>query len=215
MNKILAMLTGLMLFSTVACAHEGHDHEKSPVIEGKHYTKIVQQIPTDDDSKIEVRELFWYGCPHCYKLEPHIEHYKKNLAEDVAFVPQPAIFSPRWEVDAKVHYAFKFMGILDEAHTHYFNAIHRDKKRFKDAAAVGEWLESVGLGKSDEFVATYESFAVDGSVRRAKQLTTKYGIDGVPAIVVNGKYLTSVSKAGSEAKLIEVINHLVDMERSK
>ena len=215
MNKIFAFFASCLLLVNVACAHEGHDHEASPVIEGQHYTKLIQEIPTDNADKIEVRELFWYGCPHCYKVEPHIVNFKKTLKDDVEFVGQPAIFSAKWEIDAKYFYTFKFMGVLEQAHNPFFDALHRDKKRFKNEAEVGEWLEGVGIGTKQDFVDTYASFAVDGAVRRAKQLTTKYAIDGVPAVVVNGKYLTSVSKAGSEGKMIEVINHLIDLERQK
>ena len=100
-----------------------------------------------EGNKIEVIEFFWYGCPHCYNLEPVLETWLKKLPPDVQFRRVPAVFNPRWEHDAEIFYAFDALGVLDKVHKPFFDAIHRDHLRTNDKEALNEWLQKNGHPK--------------------------------------------------------------------
>ena len=182
--------------------------------EGTHYEKFAQARTTDSGDKIEVLEFFWYGCPHCYSFEPFIKSWKKTKPENVEFVRIPAIFRPDWEVQARAYYALSNMGVLEDIHGKIFDATHKDKKRLNKVDIIADFVAENGVDRK-KFVEEYNSFAVDGMVRKAKKKQTAYKIQGVPAIVVNGKYLTSGSMSGSYDNLIKIIDHLVAIESKK
>ncbi len=180
--------------------------------EGKQYTALANPQPTGNPEKIEVVELFWYGCPHCYRLEPYIAEWRAGKADDVDFVQMPAIIGPPWELLAKAFYTAQFLGVQDKIHVALFEAIHKDKKTFKDEAAVEALFVAQGVSEQD-FKKTFNSFAVSIKVNNAKLMTKRYALTGVPAIIVNGKYNTSGTLAGSNENIIKVVDYLVDQER--
>lgn len=178
--------------------------------EGVHYTRLDPQ-PTDTGDKIEVLEFFWYGCPHCYTFEPYVSAWEKSKAKNVAFARVPAVFRPEWEVQARSYYALSNMGKVNEISGKIFTAIHKDKKHLEKKAALVDFIVKHGVDR-ETFLKEYDSFAVDGMVRKAKKKQKAYQIQGVPAIIINGKYMTSGSMAGSYDNMIKIINHLTDME---
>jgi thiol:disulfide interchange protein DsbA len=180
--------------------------------EGKEYQKLKMQQPTESSDRIEVVELFWYGCPHCYQLEPVIHKWLESKPEDVQFVRMPAILGARWELLAKAYFTADLLGVLDKAHPELFSTIHEKKKKISNEKMLREFF--VGLGVSGEdFDKTINSFAVTIKVNNARMMTRRYGITGVPAVIVNGKYNTSASLAGSNQNMMNVINYLVEQER--
>jgi thiol:disulfide interchange protein DsbA len=179
-------------------------------VEGTHYKSLPQQT-TDSADKIEVLEFFWYGCPHCFTFEPHIQSWKKTKPANVEFKRVPAIFRPDWEVQARAYYALTNMGDIESVHVKIFEAIHKNKKRLNNLQVIADFVEKNGVNRK-KFVEEYNSFAVDGMVRKAKKKQAAYKIEGVPAVVVNGKYLSSGSMSGSYDNLIKIINHLIDLE---
>ncbi len=183
-----------------------------PYKEGEQYKALAQPQATASADKIEVVELFWYGCPHCYRLEPVIGNWLKNKPDDVEFVRMPAIIGPPWELLAKAYYTAEFLGVMDTVHYALFDAIHKDKKKVVDEAAVQAIFEAQGVSAED-FKNTFNSFAVAVKVNNAKMMTKRYAISGVPTIIINGKYNTSGSLAGSNENIIKVVDYLVEQER--
>lgn len=183
-----------------------------PYKEGEQYKALAQPQATASADKIEVVELFWYGCPHCYRLEPVIGNWLKNKPDDVEFVRMPAIIGPPWELLAKAYYTAEFLGVMDTVHYALFDAIHKDKKKVVDEAAVQAIFEAQGVSAED-FRNTFNSFAVAVKVNNAKMMTKRYAISGVPTIIINGKYNTSGSLAGSNENILKVVDYLVEQER--
>ena len=184
--------------------------------QGKYaYTELKPPQPTEAAAgKIEVLEFFWYGCPHCYTLEPSIEAWTKKLPADVQFRRVPAVFNERWGHDAAIFYTFEALGVLNKLHRPFFDAIHRDRLRTEDQQALTQWLQKNGVD-SKRFYDTLKSFGVQTRVRRATQLTVAYRIDGTPAMAVQGRYSVSAEQGRSHQGMIETVDYLVDLARKQ
>jgi len=154
-------------------------------------------------NKIEVLEFFWYGCIHCYNLEPKLDTWLKTLPKDVEFRRVPAVFNDRWAHDASIFYAFEALGLLDKLHRPFFDAIHRDRLRTDSWPALSAWLEKQGVD-AKKFETTVKSFGVQSKTRRAIRLTTAYKIDGTPAMAVHGRYTVPSNEA-----ILDTVNRLV------
>ena len=176
------------------------------------YTEIKPPIPVEAEGKIEVLEFFWYGCIHCYNLEPVLEPWLKKLPPDARFRRLPAVFNARWGHDAAIFYAFEALGVLDKLHRPFFDAIHRDHLRSDNPAALAEWLQKQGVDPK-KFNDTLKSFGVQSKTRRATQLTNAYKIDGTPAMAVHGRYTVSAEQGGSREGMLEAVSALVEMVR--
>ncbi len=183
--------------------------------EGIEYKRLKSPVPTQVEAgKVEVVELFWYGCPHCFRLEPDLQKWLKNKPENVEFIRIPAIFNKTWALHAKAYYTADFLGVMDKIHKPMFDAMHLKKQRLNTAASVKKFFIEQGVSEKD-FDGVFNSFGVDAKVRRAKALSKQYGISGVPALVVNGKYLTDGPMAGGRKGMLEVLNHLIKKESGK
>lgn len=178
-------------------------------VEGKDYKVLASPTINPAGQNIEVREFFWYGCPHCYRLDPHVEVWKKTKPADVAFVRTPAALNPVWEGNARGYYAVEMMGMIEKVHVPLFNTIHERQARIFDEASLAAFYQNYGVD-SAKFKGLFNSFAVSGKVSQAKALAQKYQIEGVPAVVVNGKYLIS----GETAKVMQVADFLIAKERA-
>ena len=178
------------------------------------FTEVDPPQPIEAQGKIEVAEFFWYGCIHCYNLEPYIESWLKKLPPDVQFRRIPAIFNQRWALDAAIFYTFEAMGVLDKVHRPFFDAIHRDHLRTDNPAALNEWLQKNGVD-AKKFNDTLKSFGVQSRTKRATQLTVAYKIDGTPAMAVQGKYTISAEQGGSQQGMLQTVDYLVDQVRKK
>ena len=177
------------------------------------YTELKPPQPVDTDGKkIEVIEFFWYGCPHCYDLEPLLENWVKKLPPDVQFRPIPAVFNERWAHDAAIFYTFEALGVLPKLHRPFFDAIHRDHLRTDDQKAMTEWLSRNGVDPK-KFFETMKSFGVQSKTRRAAQLSVAYKIDGTPAMAVQGRYTVSADQGRSHEGMLDTVSQLVNMVR--
>jgi thiol:disulfide interchange protein DsbA len=165
-----------------------------------------------DGKKIEVIEFFWYGCPHCYNLEPYLETWLKKLPPDVQFRRVPAVFNPRWEHDAEIFYTFDALGVLPKVHEAFFTAIHRDGLRTDNPEALAQWLQRNGIDPK-KFNETMKSFTVKTRTARAKQMSIAYNIDGTPAMAVQGKYTVSAEQGGTREGMLQTVSYLVDAIR--
>lgn len=185
---------------------------QSAFVPGTHYQDVTPVQPTTTGEQIEVVEMFWYGCPHCFDFESYISKWLETKPANVAFVKIPAVFSQSWEPHARAYYTAETLGITDKIHRPLFNAIHTDKQPLNTEDSLARFFVSQGVTDAD-FRKAYHSFGVDGKVSRARQLSRAYGITGVPAIIVNGKYRSSANTAGSYTELLKLVDELVDTER--
>ena len=177
------------------------------------FTEIKPAQPIETDGKkIEVVEFFWYGCIHCYNLEPVLESWVRKLPPDTQFRRVPAVFNQRWGHDAAIFYTIEAMGLLDKLHRPLFDAIHRDRLNTADEQAFSQWLQKQGVD-AKKFMETMKSFSVQSKTRRAVQLTTAYKIDGTPAMAVQGRYTVSADQGRSREGMLETVNYLVEQVR--
>jgi len=199
-KSCFTLVAGLLLATGVRAADEGID-----------YKTLSQPQPTETGDKIEVLELFWYGCPHCYHLEPGLKAWLKNKPDYVEFRRAPAVLGRGWVNHARAYFAAELMGVLDELHEPFFSALHDKKMRLFDDNSIADWFAAQGVDRGD-FLKAYRSFIVDMKVRRVSQLGQRLGLEGVPSFVVNGKYLTSPSQTGGSKRMFQVLDHLAAME---
>jgi len=172
------------------------------------YTALQNALPVENPGKIEVAEFFWYGCIHCYNLEPVLEAWLPKLPADAYFRRIPAVFNERWAHDAAIYYAFEALGVLDKLHRPFFDAIHKDRLKTDNPAALGEWLAKHGLDPQ-KFEATMKSFGVQSKMRRASQLTGASRIDGTPAMMVHGRYTISTDQGRSREGMLANAERLI------
>ena len=212
----VVLATSLAFF--VATAEESKQDEAAAefaVIAGHNYEMVSPAQPTQSKGKIEVLEIFWYGCPHCYDFDPELETWLENKPDDVEFRRMPGVFRKNWMPHARAFYAAEKMGILDTFHIALFEAMHKDHKRINSDDAIFDFVEGLEGVDSKEFKKAYNAFSVESKVKQAMRLSRAYGIRGVPAIIVNGKYWSSGSLAGGYPELLKVVDALVDKERKK
>ncbi len=188
--------------------------ETAPYQEGTHYVALPSPATTEEPDKIEVAELFWYGCGHCFNLDPLIREWKKGLPEDVHFREVPALFGGPWNLHGQLFYTLESLGKLDETHSVVFNAMHRDGKRLASEAEMIELLEPHGI-TADEFRKTWNSFGVRSKMDQAGRLARSYRATGVPTLIVNGKYRVEGAMAGSLEEMLKVAEYLVEQERQQ
>jgi len=180
---------------------------------GVNYSVLKPEQPVDaQGGRIEVAEFFWYGCIHCYTLEPALEAWQKGLAPDVQFRRIPAVFNDRWALDAAIYYAFEALGLLERLHRPLYDAIHKDRLRTDDKAAFEQWLQKQGAD-AKKVIETVRSFGVQSKVKRAQQLTVAYRIDGTPALAVHGRYTVSPEQGGTQQGMLKTVDHLVELTR--
>ena len=204
------ILLGLFLSLFLLPAHAQNEE----FVEGGHYELLSEVQPVQTGDKIEVVELFWYRCPHCFKLEPYLVKWLENIPANAEYVPIPAVLNQNWVLHGRAYYTFEALGLLSQLHGKFFDAIHKERKQFKTPEDIAKWVEQQGAD-GDSFLNTYNSFAVNSKIQFANIMGQKYGISGVPAIIVDGKYRTSVSMAGSHDKLISLINFLIKKAASE
>jgi thiol:disulfide interchange protein DsbA len=163
--------------------------------------------------KIEVVELFWYGCPHCYHFEPVINPWVDKLPKDVNFKRVPAMFGGPWDAHGQMFLTLEAMGVEHKVHAAVFDAIQNQRKHLTKPEEMADFLATQGVDK-DKFLATFNSFAIKGQVNQAKELAKKYEITGVPSMVVNGKYRFDLGTAGGPEGVLNVADQLIEKERA-
>lgn len=185
---------------------------------GRHYAIINPAQPTSVDAgKVEVLEVFWYGCGHCYELDPYLESWKKNKPANVEFVRVPVVWGPGHKLHAKLFYTLQVLGKLESHHTKVFDTIHRGGNLLlgNDEASTlrlqRAWAEANGINGAD-FEREWNGFAVSTAVQRAEQLTKRYRVAGVPIMFVAGRYQTDVGGAGGQSQLLTLLNDLAAAE---
>lgn len=193
------------LLGAAALAPLAHAVEIEPPMEGVEYKKVPRPHPRPK----HVTEFFFYGCPHCYHLEPSIEAWLQKKPADVTFERYPAVIdSPAWIFFARAFFTAQNLGVLEQSHKPLFDALHRDRLKLFSVEKLAAWYSQFGVDPKD-YEAMFKSFKVDTQVKEARKLTQDFGIDGVPAIVVNGQWLTDVTMNGSRDRLWQTVDWLL------
>ena len=193
---------------SLAISFSGLSGAQSPKIEeGFDYRILPTPQPLESKGKVEVIEFFWYGCPHCYDFEPELNAWLKRQPKDVIFRKIPVAFRDDFMPHSQLFYALEAMGKGDALNDKVMYAMHKENKRLMTENEIADWAASQGIDRN-AFMATYRSFAVVSKARAARQMADAYRIDGVPTIVMQGRYVTSPSIAGTKAKAISVMEHL-------
>jgi thiol:disulfide interchange protein DsbA len=200
MKKLLIALMLLASFNALAADPQA----------GTEFDRTAQTIPTDTPNKIEVIELFWYGCIHCYQMDPILAAWVKKLPADVVFKRMPGLPRADWAPMAKAYYAMEDLKLTEKLHMPLFDAIHKQKVlNPTDEVATIDWItKQSGLDrkKVDE---AFKSFSMNNKLNRASQFFRASGATGVPGIIIDGQYITSSTMAGSNEQALKVADYLI------
>ncbi len=175
------------------------------------YKELDTPQATKIDNKIEIIEVFWYGCSHCYNFEPYLDKWLEEKAEYIEFIRIPGILNKNWLPHARAFYVAKKLDILEKIHRPLFDAIHKDKRAILDEKSLKTFFSEHGVS-GNTFQQAYQSKEVEENIKKAFKKGRDYVLTGVPTIIINGKYTTSASIAGSFEKIIVVINTLAAKE---
>ena len=182
-------------------------------IAGTHYERLEQPVRTADESKIEVLEIFWYGCPACYTFEPILNNWVENRASDIVFVRFPAVFNPLMKVHAQIYYMSQTLGVLEQTHGKVFDALVPQRKTLRSERQIVDLFVEYGIER-EQVEKAFNSFAVRTKTNQAEKLTRDYRPKSTPAMVVNGKYLVSIAGAvNSQQEMLRVVDFLTEKER--
>ncbi|CAA6808185.1 MAG: Periplasmic thiol:disulfide interchange protein DsbA [uncultured Thiotrichaceae bacterium] len=225
MTKFILPLS-LMLFGITGCfssetqaeankASTTAPVEKKAYVEGKDYFEIFPEVNTNSaEGKVEVVELFWLGCPHCYHLEPAMERYKASMPDYVEFKQVPAVLNPNWAFHAKAFYTAKFLDPNNEKKliTKMFQELHEKKNPLDTHDKLKKFFADNGISEM-QFNNTYNSMAVSTSMSQAASISKASQANSVPSIIINGKFRTSPSVAKGEENLLEIMTSLAEQEK--
>ena len=182
--------------------------------EGREYTRFKNPIPVDSGKKIEVIEFFSYGCPHCGSFEPILQGWLKTVPADVQFRRVPVSFQDRWVPLAKEYYTLEALGADSRLSPEMFTAIHGKGTNMSSEKTFFDWAASQGLDRN-KVEDMYNSFAISGKMNRSRQQAQAYGVQSVPLIVIDGKFVVSTEKVGSLAAMLPVMDALIVKARAE
>lgn len=175
------------------------------------YQLLNPPVNTRSSDKVEVLEYFWFGCPHCFAFEPSINKWIDEKPDYVDFVREAPPLNPGWEPHSRAFYAAEIMGVTDKFFDPMFDGIHVERRSLRQPDKIAKFAGELGIDE-DKFRKTMDSFAVNTRMKQAMQMAQASRIRGVPSVVINGKYLTGGSLAGSHDGIIRVINERVAEE---
>jgi thiol:disulfide interchange protein DsbA len=202
--RLLLIAALAMLAPVAASAQDSIDPQ------GK-YELIDPPQPTDTPGKVEVVDVFWYGCPHCFSFLPAMEAYEANKPDYVEIRRMPAIFRQNWEVHARAYYTAMLLNVVDRIHRPLFEAIHVKKLPLDSRESLREFFVAHGVD-GEAFDKTFDSFAVETLLRKSTVMQGRYGVRGTPSVIVNGKYRVSASLAGGYEQMVQVADALAARE---
>ncbi len=223
-NPLLAAVASTMAATTPVAAAAATLTAPAPWQEGVNYTRFVPAQPTSVPAgQVEVLEFFWYGCPHCYAIDPLVESWRKTKPAFVTFFRIPVMWSEGHRSTARLYYTLETMGKLNQLHGEVFKEIHVNNDFLiasdPNDTAAAEKLQTTFVKKfgisEDAFKKSYHSFAVETALQRADQLVQRYRIEGVPTFIVNGKYVADVRSAGSPERLLSLVDDLAAQEHKR
>ncbi len=182
------------------------------LVEGKDYKLLSPAQPTSSpEGKVEVAEVFMFSCPHCFEFEPHWEAWEKHKADYINIVRLPASWNQLAKLHAQAYYTADVLGKLDAIDHDFFDAFHVKHDYLDTVDKLRDFFGKHGVD-ADTFDKTFNSFAVHTKMQRADDLIKRYQVMGTPSVVVDGKYLTEGSMAGSYKRWFEIIDKLAARE---
>ena len=203
------LLLFAVLFASPGLA--GADSHSDFDVEGK-YSLVQPAQPTETEpGTVEVVDVFWFGCPHCFTFLPHMEALEKEAPDYLRIRRMPAVFRESWIPHARAYYTAHLLGIEDRIHRPVFEAIHEQGRTLSTREALAAFFEENGVS-AEEFAEIYDSFAVESLLRKSVAMQRNYGVRATPTVIVNGKYRTSSSDAGSHENVIKAILALAKKE---
>ncbi len=197
------------LLSLVAASVSGAEFQS-----GVEYEQLPIPVDTIDPKKIEVVEVFSYGCVHCKDFDPALEAWREAQSSDVVFRRVPAIFSDQFSYLAQVFYAAEALGVTDKVHAPIFAAIHDRHEDLRDPNLLAAIFTQHAGVSGEELIKVLNSFSVRSRVQQADGYGRMYRVSGVPSLVVNGKYRIDGKMAGSNTRMLQVADWLVERERT-
>jgi thiol:disulfide interchange protein DsbA len=192
----------------------GAEEAAQAYVEGTHYERIPEPVRTSDPTKIEVAEVFWYGCVHCYHFEPLIAKWRQAQPADVSFLRSPAMWNKPMAIHAQAFYAAQALGVLDKLHEPLFVALNVERRKLDTEDELAAMFATYGVADAD-FRKAFNSFGVQASVKQADARARSYRITGTPELVVSGKYRISARTAGGPEDMLKVVDFLVAKERTE
>lgn len=207
-----------LLFFLIGCSNEEQNTLEATsngeqFREGVHYEIVDKPTTVRDPSKIEVTEVFWFGCNHCYALEPYIARWKKDIPSDVTFIKSPATWNEMLKTHATIYYTAKALGIEQQFVPAAFNTIQNEGRMLTGNTELEYYFRGFDIEK-DKYKAVSTSFGVRNAVDQADKKMKQWQVTGVPSLIVNGKYRVSASRAVRTDQLFDVVDFLVRKERN-
>ena len=199
-------LAGVLLMLFFSCT------QAEEYVEGRHYQILDNPTVTRNPSKVEVVEVFWFGCNHCYSLESYIQPWKRNLPNDVDFWKSHITWNAQAETHARLFYSAKALGIEEKAIPAAFTAIWREGRNLLGNSEVEYFFKGFGIEK-ERYLSVSNSFGVNNAVKQANNRMRQWTVTGVPTIIVNGKYKVSGTREIGTSKLLDVVDFLIEKER--
>ncbi len=210
-NQVAKQILALLLLAPLAFSVFAQPEK---YVAGTHYTVIGTPVRTNDAEKIEVLEVFWYGCGHCFRFQPLIENWHANIPADVDFLQLPAVWNDLMKVHAQAYYAAESLGVLDKVHTPIFNALNMQGNRLQNERQLVALVTEHGVAEAD-FSQAFNSFSVRTKVNQLDRRMRDYQIQSTPNMVVNGKYLITTNEAvRTQQEMLEIVDFLVAKERA-
>jgi len=212
-SKILKLsvlvMTALGITFAIAQANAADEHGHKSNLNEASYKPVTSQFKVSTGDKIEVAELFWFGCGHCFALEPSLKTWKKTIPENAAFVKIPAIFSSRWEFHGRAFYTMQSLNVPEKAYDGFFHSIHIKRQQINNLSTLIAFLK-VFDKTEEQVISAFNSFEVDSKVRAAKKISRESGATGVPAMVVDGKYMTNQSLGNGVKGMFDTVDQLIE-----
>ena len=208
-SRLLHILAWCLLFA--ASAAPAQLTEKPGVRVNVDY-RLIEQQPVPKDGRVEVIDFFWYGCPHCYNLQPALEDWIARKPADVVVRRIPAFLRDSWLPHARIYYTLEALGEVERLHQQVYHGYHVQELHMSKPEVMEQWAARHGI-EPRKWIQAYHSPEVTRRVERARELTLEYSVQGTPSLVVAGRYLTSPAMTGSERRMIPVLDELVRMAR--
>ncbi|MFJ6385317.1 thiol:disulfide interchange protein DsbA/DsbL [Kitasatospora sp. NPDC092039] len=183
------------------------------------FVQLDHPQPVRESARTEAVEFFWYDCGHSQALEQPLRAWAEKHHADVALHRVPAIWPGSREEavqrgHARMYYTLERLGLVDRLQVDVFRAVHNERLDLTTEATATNWAARHGVDPRT-FGRTYRSAAVTQSVEDAAAAFTRYGINELPTVIVQGEYRTSPTQAGGVEAMPEVLDHLVQQEQAK
>ena len=202
MKKNIILSTFLLLTVSVSVASEYRL--------GRDYGSLSRPLPIKEDGVVDVVEVFWYGCGHCYNLAPITAKWAKEQDASVNYQKMPVTWGPVHQLHAKLFYTIEALNVGDTAHSAVFTAMHKEGNFLGSEGAILEFLEKLGMERS-EIIKYMNSFSVRQKVKRAIELSKQFKVTATPMIFVDGQYRIEAKRNHSE--MLKVVDHVIELQK--